>query len=454
LLHVTGADLAGRASAWLNLIRAVEEQLIAVQAKTDGYCFGLYGIDDADRRIITEGFGGGAAEREPDGGTDEVGDDLGEDTEEDESTIADATSLAAELVSWAVGITFGRFDVRLATGARLMPTEPEPFDPLPACSPSMLTGEDGLPLDGRPAGYPLGFRDDGVLVDDPGHGQDLTAAVRLVFDTVFGDDADRWWNDAAALLDPDGHELRSWLANGLFEHHIKRHSKSRRKAPILWQLGTLSGRYSVWLYAHRLTRDTFFQLQNDVVGPQLTHEERQLGSLMQNVGASPSASERKAVAGQEAVVEELRAMLDEVKRAAPLWNPNLDDGVVLTMAPLWRLVAQFKPWQNELKARWEELVAGEYDWSHLAMHLWPERVVRKCATDRSLAIAHGLDDAFWVEGTGGKWKSRTTTVKSVEDLIRARSSPAVKAALKSLLEAPVIIAAARRSGATRVEHST
>jgi hypothetical protein len=106
------------------------------------------------------------------------------------------------------------------------------------------------------------------------------------------------------------------------------------------------------------------------------------------------------------------------------------------MAPLWRLVPQFKPWQNELKARWEELIAGKYDWAHVAMHLWPERVVAKCATDRSLAIAHGLEDAFWVEGAGGKWKSRTTPVKSVEELISARSSPAVKAALKSLLEAP------------------
>ena len=67
------------------------------------------------------------------------------------------------------------------------------------------------------------------------------------------------------------------------------------------------------------------------------------------------------------------------------------------MAPLWRLVPQHKPWQKELKSKWDELVAGKYDWAHLAMHLWPERVVPKCATDRSLAIAHGLEDVFWTE---------------------------------------------------------
>jgi hypothetical protein len=80
------------------------------------------------------------------------------------------------------------------------------------------------------------------------------------------------------------------------------------------------------------------------------------------------------------------------------------------------------------------------------MHLWPERVVPKCVKDRSLAIAHGLDDVFWVEGTDGKWAPRETPTKSVDELVKERTSPAVKSALKSLLEAP---AAAGRSGGRR-----
>ena len=99
--------------------------------------------------------------------------------------------------------------------------------------------------------------------------------------------ADAVWEEAAALLDPKGQDLRSWLASGFFEHHLKRHSKSRRKAPILWQLGVPSGRYSVWLYAHRLTGDSFFELQNDVVAPKLVHEERRLTSLIQSSGEQP-----------------------------------------------------------------------------------------------------------------------------------------------------------------------
>jgi hypothetical protein len=445
LLQVAGADLAARAAAWSEHVRTVEAEIVAIQAELDDRCFVLYDIDEADRRAITGGLGTQGFEETSSDGANDAEDDGGEETDENEST-ADATGLAAELVSWAVGVAFGRFDMRLATGARPMPTAPEPFDPLPPCSPGMLTGGDGLPLARPPAGYPLAFPEAGVLVDDVGHAQDLLTAVRGVFDAAFGNGADRWWSDVAALLDPKGPDVRVWLASSFFDYHLKRYSKSRRKAPILWQLGTPSGRYSIWLYALCLTRDSFFQIQNEVVGPKLSHEEQQLTSLMQNAGGSPTAGERKEIAEQQTFVEELRAMLDEVKRVAPLWNPNLDDGVVLTMAPLWRLVPQHKPWQKELKSKWDELAAGKYDWAHIAMHLWPERVVPKCMTDRSLAIAHGVKDVFWIEGADGKWKVRTTPLKSVEQLVRERSSSAVKAALKSLVDASTISGTGRALG--------
>ena len=299
----------------------------------------------------------------------------------------------------------------------------------------MLTGDDGLPLSRPLVGYPLPFPEDGILVDDPGHPRDLTAAVRAVFDAVFGASADAVWQEAAALLDPKGHDLRTWLAKEFFGHHLARHSKSRRKAPILWQLGPASARYSTWCYAHRLTRDSLFALSRDIVAPKLALEERRQTSLVQEAGPNPTAKQRADLAAQDAVVAELRVFAEEVRRVAPLWNPDLDDGIVLVEAPLWRLVPH-KPWAKELKSRWDDLAAGKYDWAHTAMHLWPERVVPKCATDRSLAIAHGLEDVFWAEGADGKWTKRARPTRSVEELVAERTSPAVKAALADLLAAP------------------
>jgi hypothetical protein len=404
--------------------------LAKIQVEIDEDCFALYGIGEDDRRAISEGFGGPAGSENG----AEPNDD--EDDDDEASNEANTTTLTAELVAWAVGVATGRFDVRLATGAQALSFEPEPLDLLPVCSPAMLIGHDGLPLSSPPEGYSIRFPEDGILVDDPGHPRDLTAAVRAVLQSVFGPGADAIWEEASEVLDTRGHDLRTWLAAAFFEHHLKRHSKSRRRAPIIWQLGVPSLRYSVWLYAHRLGADSLFALAKDVVGPKLTLEENRRTVLVQDAGANPTANQRAEIGAQDAVVEELRAFDQEVRRVAPLWDPDLDDGIVIVMAPLWRLAAPNKPWQKELKSRWEELIAGKHDWSHLAMHLWPERVVPKCAADRSLAIAHGLEDVFWAEGAEGKWTARVTPTRPLDDLVGERTSRAVKAALASLLEAP------------------
>jgi hypothetical protein len=447
LLQVGGADIAARAASSSQRAVTVEVELAAVQAEIDERCFGLYGIDDIDRRTITEGFSPLDSEAGLTGSSGEADDESGDAGEGNGSSV-DATGLAAELVSWATGVAFGCFDIRLATGGRPMPSEPEPFDPLPSASPGMLVGDGGLPLPRQPTGYPLAVPEGGVLVDDAGHRYDLAAAVRAVFDVIFGAEADRWWNDVAALLDPTDQDLRVWVADGFFEHHIRRHSKSRRKAPVLWQVATPSSSYSVWLYAHRLTKDTLFQVQNDFVAQKLRHEERKLQSLADGGGTGSTAAQRKDVAEQEMFVIELRSMLDEVKRITPLWSPDLNDGVVLTMAPLWRLVPQHRSWQRELKTAWDALCAGNYDWAHIAMHLWPERVVPRCATDRSLAIAHGLEDAFWHEDADGKWQPRPAPTRSIEAIVRERTSPAVNAALKGLLEAPAAVGTGARGRRT------
>jgi hypothetical protein len=425
LLQVEGRSLAERADGWARRVQAVEVELEEIQAEIDERCFDLYGIDEEDRRAISEGLAGAADGVE----ADEAGGEVDEtDDELEVEAGVDAADLAAQLVSWAVGVAFGRFDVRLATGQRRLPDEPGPFDPLPACSPGMLVGGDGLPLASRPPDYPIDFPESGVLVDDPGDPRDLTAAVRAVFDAMFGGDADARSEETGAALDPRGHDLRAWLRSSFFERHLRLHSKSRRKAPILWQLGTPSGRYSIWLYAHRLTDDTLFRVQSDLLAPKLVYEERQLANLVQDTGGSPSARERREIEAKEAFVEELRLLLEEVRRVAPLWKPTLDDGIVLVMAPLWRLVPH-KPWQRELKKKWGELTAGEYDWAQLAMHLWPERVIPKCAQDRSLAIAHGLEDVFWFEDGDGKWQRREEPTAAASELIRERTSIAVKDAL-------------------------
>ena len=422
VLQVQGATLADRVGAWSGWVAEVEAELDWLQSAIDELCFELYGILDEDRAAITEGFGvTGSSQHE--GSDDDVGDDA-------EAVCADPSVLAAGLVSWAVGVGVGRFDVRLATGGREWPAEPDPFDPLPVCSPAMLTGEDGLPVDEPPVGYPVSVSP--VLVDDRGHEFDITGRVRDVFDVVFGADADSWWADAGAALDARRGEISSWLRKGFFDHHLKSHSKSRRKAPVLWPVGTASGSYVVWLYAHRVTADSLFQVLNDIVDPKVGLEQRRLTELTQEAGPNPSASQRKVIDTQETLLGELWELRDELEAVAPLWAPDLNDGIVIVLAPLWRLFSHHRPWSRELKKHWDKLAAGDYDWAQQAMRLWPERVIPKCVEDRSLAIAHGLEDVFWVQDADNtdKWHPRTTPTTPIDQLITERHKPAIKAALQ------------------------
>jgi hypothetical protein len=389
------------ASLWpavgVDPVSNLDRDLLGIQACVDDIAFDLYGIHGQDRDAI-EAW---CAKRRP----------QFEETSEFETDQGSVTfhSEMSALNSWLVGAAFGRFDPRLGDGERSFPPEPEPFAPLPNRSPGMW-----------PEGEEVARRVD-TLVNDEGHADDLAAIMQNLAERV-----------RAELPE----NVRTWLANDFFPLHITMYSTSRRKAPIYWQLATPSASYSVWLYIHACTKDTLFRVQNDYAAHKLAQEERRLESLTRDLGVKGTAAQRKEMMAQESFVEELRTFLEEVKRVAPLWNPDLDDGVVINAAPLWRLFPQHNAWQKELKTTWDSLCAGAYDWAHLAMHLWPERVVPKCATDRSLAIAHGLEDIFWAEGTDGKWKPTHTPKRPITALVAERSSEAVKAALKGLIEAP------------------
>ena len=113
-------------------------------------------------------------------------------------------------------------------------------------------------------------------------------------------------------------------------------------------------------------------------------------------------------------------MRDSLLELASHWVPNLSDGAQITAAPLWKFF-QDTAWTKRLERTWEELEQGHYDWSHMAYNYWPERVLRKCYEDRSIAIAHDVESDLWEEvevpaarGTGTKWVWRPKPMNEAE----------------------------------------
>lgn len=337
----------------------IEAELARIQAEIDAIAFDLYGFSQADRAAMLVSQGAASADL---GASDGARDDAADDEPAAQGPLDDQTGL----LSWAVGVAFGRFDWRLAAGERAAPPEPDPFAPLPAKSPGML-----------PDGAAPFHAHAGILVDDPGHPHDL---ARLIEEVLLRVNA------------PVPSDVRRWLHRDFFPFHLQRYSKSRRKAPIYWPLATPSGSYTLWVYYPSLTSQTLYTAINDFVEPKL----KQVGddvTALRNKGSARTRDDEKQFEVLQAFELELIELRDTLLKLAPTYKPNHDDGVQISAAPLWPLF-RHKPWQKVLKDTWAKLEKGDYDWALQAMNYWPERVRDKCKTDKSLAIAHGLEDLY------------------------------------------------------------
>lgn len=289
--------------------------------------------------------------------------------------------LAARLLSYAVGSVLGRWDIRFATGERQPPELPDPFDPLPVCPPGMLQGRDGLPAkpEDIPSDFPIRIDWDGILVDDPGHEEDIIRRVQNVMEVLWKDRAEAIEQEACEILGV--RELRDYFRKpgngGFWMDHVKRYSKSRRKAPIYWYLRSAKGNYGLWLYYHRLDKDILFKALLNYVEPKIRLEEDRLKSFRgRKEAVGSSGREAKQLENdmdrQEQFVSELHDFADKIRRAANLHlMPDLNDGVVLNIAPLFELL----PWK-EAKDYWEDLAAGKYEWSSIGKQLRDKGLVK------------------------------------------------------------------------------
>ncbi len=430
------STLAEGISTWSSMLDESTAALAAAQSDIDSIAYRLYGVGGNDRCAI-ERMMADATNLDPehfDGSNSDIEEDL------PNPAACDNLALVSEALDYAVGTAFGRWDIRYATGECAAPELCDPFAPLPVCPPGQMQNEQGLPArqEDLPEHYPLrNIPWNGILVDDPNHPLDIELRVREVIDVIWGERSEPIEHEACEMLGVNS--LRDYLRKPtcFFVGHLRRYSKSRRQAPIYWPISSPNNCYTVWLYYHRLSADTLFTVLRDHVQPKLQFEERRAFEVRQESGPSPSASHRRYIAETEELVEDLRALKDELEKVAPLFRPNLNDGVIINCAPLWRMIGLPK-WRKDCQAIWNELMKGDYDWAHLALHLWPERVIPKCATDRSLAIAHSLDEIFWQEDpkAPGKWIAVKVPATKLQQLIAERTSPAVKAALESLLATP------------------
>lgn len=298
----------------------------------------------------------------------------------DEGWRQELSVIAKQIVSFCIGASYGRWDVR-PQGPAPCSVQPGPFDELPTGSPGMLADADGNALWESPFNYHFRINWDGIMPDDPDHSDDIVRRVREVLELIWKGQADAIEKEACDVLGVK--ELRDYFRKpgkgGFWDDHVPRYSKSRRKAPIYWLLQSSKKNYGLWLYYHRLDKDILFKARQNYVDPKIRLEQTRLDSLRSQKTALGTAAKGakkidKDIERQEALLGELKDFAEKLERAAKLnfgnpekldsavvYDPDLNDGVVLTIAPLWELV----PWK-EAKNYWEELLEGKYEWSSMS----------------------------------------------------------------------------------------
>jgi hypothetical protein len=269
---------------------------------------------------------------------------------------------AFRLLSYLVGTSFGRWDVRADSQRELASITDDLLAAPARYAPGALLDGAGRPPVAPPDGYPIPFPPAGMLVDQAGHPSDLSAAVSRAATALWGPEA---LEELLAAIQRKG-TAAGYLRSQFFRQHLSMYSMSRRRAPIYWQLQVPSKAWGAWLYYPRLSREMLFAVVREteqrqgLAQQQIAHLQREAVAG----GRARRASELSAELDiEQRLAVELEAFRAEANRIANLgWEPDLGDGAVLNAAPLADL---FPAWKDAVAYR-NGLRAGEYSWATVA----------------------------------------------------------------------------------------
>lgn len=289
--------------------------------------------------------------------------------------VIDKKVMAQEIVMELVGMAFGRWNTAYAKGEQAIPAFGDVFDALPFM-PVVSQGEAPCPVE-------LAVPADGIMTNEAECPLCLSAHVREVMHWLWADRADDMEYELCQLIGCKSLQAYLQSPTGFFDYHFKRYTKSRRKAPIYWLLASEDGTVDYWVYYPKLTKNTL---------PQLIIQLREKGEqLRTRLNTALTAHDKVQETQVRSEQEQVEGMMDELNRIlAAGYTPNHDDGVPVTAAPLLHLAAS-RQWRVECEKNMELLEKGDYDWSHLAMSMYPARVTQKAKKDWCMALTHGLE---------------------------------------------------------------
>ena len=310
-------------------------------------------------------------------------------------------------LSWAIGVLLGRFDSQ--TGGLVEMADER-------------RKEQGLEVDpAAPKAHDHGLiylsaLDEWDNLDrntDSNKGQTCLSTLKSILTYKWGQaKAEELWEEIEAALVLDCRtdwtptqlskkNLNDWIRTKAFGMH----ESIYQKRPIYFPLVSDKKNFFLWINIHKWHDGTLNAVQANYLNPDISTLEARIGRLREDVQKS---SDPKYVNAMEKDISQLALLLEELLNFANKVNQlatvgpapdmterkvpyvmDLDDGVMVNSSALWELV---NPLWKDPKKWWVSLSQpkgkNDFDWSHLAMRYWPDRVMGKVKKDPSLAVAH------------------------------------------------------------------
>ncbi len=196
-------------------------------------------------------------------------------------------------------------------------------------------------------------------------------------------------------------DLNTWMRTKAFAMH----SSIYQKRPIYFPLISAKKNFFFWVNIHQWTDGTLNNILANYLNPDKALLQGRIKRLREERPGIKETRQLNAmereIADLDKLLGELTTFTDKVSQLATQgpapeiqeveapYVMDLDDGVMVNSSALWELV--FPVWKDP-KKWWTSLSRPkgkkDFDWSHLAMRYWPERVMEKVEKDPSLAVAH------------------------------------------------------------------
>jgi hypothetical protein len=310
-------------------------------------------------------------------------------------------------LSWSIGVLLGRFDAQTGGLADLATQQRE--------DQNIIQDADA------PKGRSHGLLYLSVLDNHEGLNRKEqpnigNACLQTLQDTLGykwgAEKANELWNeiDNALVLDcstdwtpaqRSKKDLNTWIRTSAFAMHESIYSKR----PIYFPLVSAKKSFFLWVNIHQWHDGTLNSILANYLSPDSSLLDSRIKRLREDRQSITDSRElndtEKEIADLDKLQDELQAFIakitqvstrgptPELQEVEAPYVMDLDDGVMVNSSALWELVL---PLWKDPKKWWASLSTpkgkNDFDWSHLAMRYWPERVMGKVKKDPSLAVAH------------------------------------------------------------------